>query len=84
MSKTYRLKGVERATQEGSLVVLWPRGGLLSNLERVGSHRQKLHRSFLPRDDGSYAVEGHLVSHDPEGETVIELASLRDKLTDVD
>lgn len=82
MSKTYRLEGVERARQEGDLVVIHPRGGVLSNLKRVGAPRERLHRSFLPRDDGGYAVEGRLVSHDPEGETVIELPNVLEKLAD--
>jgi hypothetical protein len=80
MSKTYRLEGVDRAVQEGDLVVLYPRGGVLSNLKRVGSPRERLHRSFLPREDGGYAVEGRLVAHDPDGETVLELPNVAEKL----
>jgi hypothetical protein len=80
MSRSYRLEGVERAEQEGDLVVLHPRGGLLSNLRRADAPTAGLHQTFLPRDGGDYALEGRLVSHDPEGETVIEVPGLMEKV----
>lgn len=69
MTRRISYRGVPEARQEGTQVAF---SGEIDLGELLKESRSTM---WSKRSDGWYVTEGHLVSHDPSGDTIIEITS---------